>query len=359
MINKVNKIYLGKVVSNKDVTHSGRLSAYIEEYSSDIVEVTYTSPFYSKNSGGMIALPEVGTDILVYHLDSNNAFYYISTVVDHNSSSEKDPRSSILKNWKIIADKYVFKDKDIPQVITFTDPFNNGMRISSTFAKKFISSKVELISQAGKKVLISDSPKANFIKIRNEHGDGITITSKENPTLSDRAILMKSNGPQMFTVFESEMDLRVIDGRDINIENLSTGINGLSPGQKSGNVNVRSKHSDITLHSEGSDGRIFIITPKARIQIQADGSVMIEALNVQIKSDTSISMDSPVISMHTQSFNLIADASIAMQGGATVSILSPGVVSIDGTTALQLNSQTSVPPIPTIQLPLDKNDYQE
>lgn len=348
-----NKIYHGQVVSNYDLGAVGNLRAKIPEFGDGAYLVIYTSPYLTRNGGGMVAIPEVGSEILVYHIRSKNKFYYLSTIVDFPDDFD----DTGIKDWNPIADKYIFTERGVPQRIAFSDSFGAGLAISSRTSKKYISAKVDLNSRSGKRISLSDSPNSDMVLIRNEHGDGVVISSEPSEVFSERSIEVKSKGAQRNVSFQSSIDSVVVEGKDITLENYSSGSHSIEG--RFGNINLRSHNADINLVTKGDTSRIFIVTPKARIQIESDGSIKIESTaDIQLTTDGNLGIKSNNLSIEANSINMKAATSMNLESGATFSAKSGATAAIDGAT-LHLNSGISTPAVTLPQTPLSTTSYKE
>jgi hypothetical protein len=352
-----NGILKGIVVSNADETKAGVLTCSIPDVSDDLIHVTMTSPFYSLNNGGMLAIPEVGSKILIHYDENDNSYYYLSTIIEKPDNEQKGG----LKEFSVIGDKYIYSERGRPQKITYANQFNAGLHIDRRLTPDQMVNKVDLKSETGKKLSLSDSPKMDACILRNEHGDGLIITSDANDIHSERSIELKCKGSQKFVVFQGEAGFYIVDGRDFNIENWSTGAfaNENATG-RFGNINFRSDNSDICMISKADDGRVFLVTPNARIQIESDGSVVIDSVkNVQIKATDDIDIKSDkAIRIQGQSIDIKAANSFRVQSGGDASILSTGTNSLDGD-QVHFNSGISQPANETSITTPERNDYDE
>jgi len=356
------KIYFGVVVNTLDFTYSGKISVRIPSLDDRTYEIIYTSPYFSTNNGGVFAVPEVGAEILLLRLNEDNKFYYLTTIVSYPKTSD----TSNLKEWKPIKDKYIYTERKKPQRLTFTDAKGSGLVISNRCLPKYISAKVDLNTAGGKRISLSDSPLSDALIIRNEHGDGIVICSEPNEIHSERSIEIKSKGWQRMVSFQSDISLMVIEGSDITLENFSTGSNtgnGIS-GAKSGNINLRSHNSDINIVTKGQDGRIFLNTPKARVQIESDGSIMVEATNgIQLKSDGDINMiANGDCNIQAQNIKLEAqvNATVRAPGGVWAESATPIPLTTTGAAQAFLQTTTPSPQVePIVEKITSKTDYNE
>ena len=372
------KIFTGIVVSNYDESNTGKLIVKSESSQTNL-EVTYVSPFYFPNGGGVLAIPEVGSKILMFSNDDDANIYYLGTVIDYPDN----PMVGGKTDWSPIGANRIYSEKNIPQKVMYTNQVGAGLTISRKFLPDYINTKVNLDSEKGKRISLSDSPKSDCVLIRNEHGDGIVITSKENDVHADRSIEVKSKGLQQYVSFQSAMNLYVIEGKDINVENFSTGANSNTTAAASGrfgNINLKSHNADINIVGKGSESNIFITTPKARVEIKADGSVLIDSQgsirmqslgNIELKSTAGdISMEALNINMKStletkmSSLNTTIDATIKFAAGGATAILegNPQPIikgPVTGLPVVASNSTGYIPPIvvPLIDKQKTKTDY--
>lgn len=372
-------INIGIVVSNSDIeSQTGRMSVKVEKFDT-VIDVVYVSPFYFLNGGGVLAIPEVGSKVIVLTDTNTDESYYLGTIIDTPSNPEKGG----MIGWKPISEPNVYSERGIPQKVTFTNQVGSGLKISRRFYPKYIDCKVNLDSEKGKRISLSDSPKSDCVLIRNEHGDGIVITSQENDVHADRSIEVKSKGLQQYVSFQSAMNLYVMEGKDINIENFSTGANSNTTAAtkgRFGNINLKSHNADINIVGKGSESNIFITTPKARVEIKADGSVLIDSQgdirmqslgNIELKSTAGdISLEALNINMKStletkmSSLNTTIDASVKFAAGGAIAILegNPQPIikgPVTGLPVIASNSTGYIPPVvqPLIDEQKTKTDY--
>lgn len=349
----------GIVTSNFSREQDGTFTVKSADTYGQELEVIYTSPAYLLNGGGVLSIPEIGSEVLVLQDLDKHKNYYIATILDFppNDTSSGDP------NFKLIGDNYVYSERDKPQRVTFTNAANAGLKISRRALPEYIDCKVVLDSEGGKRISLSDSDNADWIIIRNEHGDSIVLTGEANDIFPERSLEVKTKGSQQYVTFESGMHFYIIDGRDFTIENYSSGANAnTTAGEKGrfGNITLRSYEKDINIVAKGSTSQIFITTPKARIVIQEDGSVSIESLgSVNIKSQLDINLEATnSINLKAANVNISSDANTAIQSNGIFSAKSTGIAAIDGS-QLHLNSQLSIPVVTVPIQDSPKNDYGE
>lgn len=360
-------IYNAKVVSTETNQNECVFWCIVESIQLGPIPVHYTSPFYRSYNGGIFAMPEPSTEVLIYSTPENK-YYYLCTVVNPTPLEEllRGYTKHIPDTLKAVADKYIFTEYKVPQRLTFTDSFGQGLHIDSRNLPKYISSKVQLKSRGGKILNLSDSPKSDAIQLITEHGDGLTITSqnKGKPRKDNyrglRSVELKSLGSSNIVSYESEINLIISDGRDINIENHSSTKNGREDGTQSGNINIRSKNSDVSIVTEGDTSKIFIVTPKARIQIDENGNVLFEtsgSIQMVSKSDIVLKADN-AIHIEASDINIKSSGDIKAQAGSTMNLLSSGQSAIQGS-EVHLNSSPASPAEDATILQLGKTDYEE
>jgi hypothetical protein len=372
-------IDIGIVVSNFDAeTETGKLSVKLEKFDT-AVDVTYVSPFYFMNGGGVLAIPEVGSKVIVFTDANTDESYYLGTIIDAPSNPEKGGAIG----WTPIGKNRIYSEKGIPQKVMYTNQVGAGLSISRKFLPNYINAKVNLDSEKGKRISLSDSPNSDCILIRNEHGDGIVVTSQENDVHADRSIEVKSKGLQQYVSFQSAMNLYVIEGKDITLENFSTGANSNTTAAASGrfgNVNLKSHNADINITGKGSDSNIFITTPKARVEIKSDGSVLIDSQgdirmqslgNIELKSTAGdINLEALNINMKSaietkmSSLNTTIDATVKFAAGGAIAILegNPQPIikgPVTGLPIVATNATGYIPPIlqPIIDKSQTRTDY--
>jgi hypothetical protein len=363
------RIVKGVVSSNIDPKSSARFSAKFDEWGDDEKPVIYTSPMYRVNGGGILAPPAYEDIILAVYDEDTEEYYYHSTVVDIELATEV----SKIPGFKEIGDKNAYSKDGRPVKIQFQNQVGAGIDITKNHrpAPETQINSVTLKSEGGKQIGADDSPGVEAAFVMNQHGDGLIVKGDPDDIYPARCVQIISKGQQDFTVMESSMDLTVVEGRDITIENRSTGAmaqtpsedwwpNGNLPCKRWGGIYLRSESGDISIAANADtgeseqDGRIFIVTPKARIQITETGAIQIDSTDaIRIKSSSDINMEGANI-------NIKATGSLKMESGGATSILSGGNVDVDGT-EIHLKPTSPPEPIPPLseQSDLDLNDYYE
>lgn len=352
------KIYKTQVVSTTDLTQTGRFTARLDGLGE--IDVIYTTPYLGTNAeGGFFAIPEEGAEVLVTQPDNSPEYFYLNSIAGipnllPNTQQVEVPPEDILP------ERGIYAHRGVPMRFGFYTPKGNKVLLSDGYNSQSIDIKVGLQSHTGKKVLLHDSPDIDSILIWNEHRDGIKITTDATEVSPARAIEVESVGPQSYICKESQMDILVYDGRELNIKNQSTGVNrpGGSAAAKYGNINVESEHRDINMTVRSADGRIFIdaLGEAGLIQLDSTGKVIVNstANNVEVNAGLSILLKA------VGNISLEAGGLITMKSGAGINLDTTGLATIlgalgvnaDGAT-IHLNEGLSPPVAPIEIIKLD------
>lgn len=310
------------------------------------VPIVYTSPYYDNHLGGMIAIPNPGSEIFILFDQDLNEYFYVSTIVGKKrlfgNNLSKTPT-------KVIPEKYIYTNQALPKAITYMDHKGAGLKVSNYYSRdeegQVMGPHVQLKTAMGHKVFMSDVPdKLDCVIVRDRSGDGITITdSAKSSPLPANSIYSKSRGPQWNIVGESDYWIWVVDGTEVDIENWSTGAKADTTERQTGNVSLRSLHRDINLNTYvnyGDDGNIFIKTERkvphtpefsgSVVQINAGGEVRIySASGISIKSegnfnlsvDGNINIEGENVNIRARNdINMLADQKFKAQGDAATAI---------------------------------------
>lgn len=358
------EILVGIVKSNEDNTESGRLQVQIPALENRVETVTFTSPYYRMNSGGMVAIPENDTQVLVLHnknpREGESSFYFHSCVVydtprgtndginkDFVTLRNNDPKA------KIYATKPPFSAKPVTQM--FTNSAGAGLYIQRDFATPTMSNNVTLKSEMDAEVNVG----ALGVQIRNEEGDSINLAgSNGGDFYADRSLNISTKGPQEYKCTNSDINMRVIDGGDINIENDSTGMMsfGSAPGMPqppnpfpgvfpwSGNIRLKSRYRNIDLAALGEFSNINIVTKNAKIKLDSMGNVEVHTTGLKAPITGTPIIATGNIKLTSQQGNIELDAplgKVRINGGIGVDIgssLPVGMVNVNAPLAVNLNA---------------------
>jgi hypothetical protein len=357
------KCLKGIVQDNFDPAQEGMIWVYCKESGEDLIPVNYVSPYSAGHRGGMVAIPEAGTMVLIVQPDNSNEWYYQGSIFSQEGLI-KDKENLIKEQTNgTVFDPQTYKARGVPQQIIIQDPKGNQLKLSSSYNPRYINNRAHLKSAAGKMLILSDSPLMDCAILRNQHGDGLKITAQEDAASAARSAEMKSRGPQKYISTESQIDIRVIDGRDINVLNTSTG-NNAAPGDQSekyGNVNLESENKDINLTVRAVDGKVFINAKGSDglVQIDSQGRMYLSGEQgvdiVANAGDINLVSNAGNVNIQGLSVNILAQTTAAVQG-TTASLRGSGIAAIDGP-ALQLNSGLSVPAQAATPGSKEDNDY--
>jgi hypothetical protein len=364
-------IVKGIVSHNASPLPDGSFFAVFLKMGAKPVRVYMTSPFYKLNGGGQLAIPERGDQILAMYDSDSDEMYYQSTIL----RVDPEYNNTELSYFQVVP-KTMYNKGGKPVKVYYQNALGSGLEITRNYDPtpgSTIVDSVVMKSEKGKKIALDDSPGLDAVFVRNQHGDGLTIKGDADNIFPSRITTLKSNGSQFYTCFEGQMELTVVDGRDIIIANNSTGSMSKTPSldfwpngpteqppKRYGGVYLRSENGDVSISSQALDGRIFIVTPKGRIQITEDGSIQIDSeSDIQIRSSGDISMKADGdLKLEGANVDINATGSLTTTGGSQVSILSGGNLSAD---AAAINLQTGVSQAaqsPTIESN-NLNDYNE
>lgn len=337
----------GQIVSNTDLAGQGRILVYAKEVSDAAFFVTYVSPYGAHSEGGMIAIPEEGHEILITQPENSSMWYYLGTIYvqpEGKAEKGKEVLYPINSRKELFPDQDIYKARGKPQKIVLKSPAGNSLTLSDSYNPKYFNQKAELKSSTGKKLALIDSPNVDCIILRNEHRDGVKITSSPSVVSAARSVEIESKGPQKYICRESQMELLVKDGKELNIKNESTGINrNEADPTKYGNINLRSRYRDINLVANSQDGRIFLdaLGTNGSIQIDSNGKIILWAEgdlelraggNIKLKAGANIQAE--------------ADGAIELKAGSVgtlsadgrINIKAGGVAAMDGS-QVHLNSK--------------------
>jgi len=296
----------------KDRTAIGKDGTFIAKLEDGQEEmVRYTSPYGSGAKAGIIAVPEVGTPILVCQPMGTLKWYYMGSTFE----PELPPKNSEVEGGKSIladeaaqssspfgrVDPNIAKTSGVVNKMLFKGNHGHGLEISDDKdGVSIMGVKTELTSSNGKKITMADSPGIDSIKLDSGNNASITLTQnpQDNPQKGAASIEIDSNGPQLHVCRESDMEVRVLGGgRELNIINSANGvpwgkIAGIpepNPIATAGNVNIQSDRGDINLFANSPyTGRIFIETlapggARQFIKIGTagpDGSIVLQANSI-------------------------------------------------------------------------------
>jgi hypothetical protein len=345
-------ISLAEVGDRADGTLNGTFKAKIKALGSDYVDVNYVSPYASNTNGGFVAIPEEGVEILVCSPLGTNAWYYMGSTFAPEPEQvigSKLPDAEVYPLARVDPENY--KARGVPMRMSFKSVNGAGLTISEEYNPKFINRKTELTSTVNKTVSLIDSPGIDAIILDSGNGAKITLTDDpKNQSVPSRALQIETVGPQKYLNIESQTDILVKDGRELQLINQSTGAKAPEgEPDKAGNVNIQSDKKDVNIFTKAEEGRIFIecISESGNnqvIEIQTNG----EGGHIRIKTKGKVDIDAKNIGINAaENIDIKAGGNIRMDSGGFTSILAKGNINADGA-QVQLNGGLSTPSVPNI-----------
>lgn len=364
------KIYTAQVKSTLDLARMGIIQVACED-EPKITEAYYTTPYHRPfTTGGMFAIPAERSNILIAFDEKTSKAYYLSTIID---SPQIDVAASIItdsvtqltppniasaflgnvakKVFKspLVGDQTKLYEGFAPAVMKFKNDEDNGLSITDKNAKKYMVNETRLNS-GGKYLSLNSSPEIDCVQLDNGHGDFLKITGMPQsavglPPDPKRSLQAKTFLSQEFVSDRGGIDLRVVEGKDINIENDSTGFMSVFGvgGFRSGNVNIFSKWKNIRLAAKG-----FIFPPNIGGQIileTALSKIFTTNLGIAMKAGlpvvgASLEMDAAtgtVIIKNTISKIIMTNLGISLRCGlASIELTPQGTINLTAPLGINL-----------------------
>lgn len=330
------KLYEAEVVNDFDYTKSGKIQVSSTDFPG-IKTAIYTSPYgsmYNPLSGkasGFFGIPCRGRRVLVAQTENEKEFYFISVIHIPDFTHNEDTILSMVGQGPVPNDVYRQYGGNPGQMVVM-DPYGNRLTLAHAYSPEpnKETNKAEISSGLGKRLALIDSPLINKIVLETELNDGIEITSiQPNPVkgLGPNHMLLHTKGVmQQFA--DAAIDIVVVDGLELNIENKSTTYNSTS-GVQSGNVNIKAHHKDVNITAMNASkndtiaARVMIRAKGAQglVQINSDGSVIIKAPNDQIFIEGS-------------GINIKSSSNVNIEAADNVNIRAGGRATMSGSTAV-------------------------
>jgi len=375
-------IYTAEVTSDMDYTRHGVVQVKCVD-EPRITEVIYTTPYFNPFfKGGMFAPPANESKILVTYDIKNNKAYYLTTIVDSGSKyvDDKAEASAAMRTAPVVPNPLDLYEDLAPASMTFLNDEDNGLSIINRNSPTRMVNET-VLNNGRKHLSLISSPESDGVVLDNGHGDWIKINGAPKsavgqPTTGSRNVQIKSLLGQQYVTHMGGIDISVTDGKDINIQNTSTGwwtLGGLF-GPRSGNVNLFSKYATVRLSAKGVEptpqdgGSVLIETATANvlvsnnaitIRMDSGGEIEINGTNgaITLTSLSAITLDAPKISLNAaDSIDMTAESiNIGNGDTKTVNIYSSEVVNIDGPDALNLNTESASEADPDSALPGPNN----
>lgn len=295
------EIRTAEVVDNADITQTGLFQVKEKQYIGTLT-VHYVTPYWASFEGGLIAIPEVGSKVLICHTEDEEGWFYLGSVYGPRKGAALADEGDLIKDREVLPDNQIYKARGVPQRMMFLSPRKNGLILSDEYNPEYFNVKTELRSSTGKKVELIDSPLIDAIILRNEHHDHIKIATNSNGTQAARTIEAETQGPVRVISRESSIDIHVEDGKEINLTNHSTGAKRISEDDSSpGNINIYSKNRDINLTVDAEDGVIYLQSngQNSHIVLESNGTIEING-----RKGVSIASESGDVVVQGQTIHL-------------------------------------------------------
>jgi hypothetical protein len=238
----------------------GTYRAYGEKGIDEIYYVQHTSPFYSDRAQvGFLSIPPKDSMILVCQTDDrvgSQDVFYLATIaapqlglrLAKDKNTDNTPPSMMEK---------VIDRLGQPSIVSLAGPTGHNITLSHNLDENSIDSGVYLRTSGGKLVRLEDGPEKNHIVIKTADGilgevAAIELQEKPNPKKqglsTSYTITMYATGQINMISQNSNINMRVEDGGQINIENTSTGLRGAYIGDPTcGTINIKSPRGDINI----------------------------------------------------------------------------------------------------------------
>ena len=335
-------ISLAEVRETVDPNRNGTFKARIACLGGTEKSVNYVSPYASNGAGAFIAIPEFGTQILVCQPTRDGEWYYLGATFSPEPGQvdgAKIPDSGVYPLER--AEPRVYEARGVPMRQSFKGSNGGGITMSEEYNPTFISKKTEVHSEVNKKISLVDSPMIDSIILDSGNGSKITLSDNpQNQSVPSRAIQVETVGPQKYINAESQTDIVVKDGRELQVLNNSTGANAPEGDPDlAGNVNVQSKWKDVNVFTQAEQGRIFIECLNESgsnqvIEIQTNGSDG----HIRIKTKGKVDIEAANIGINaTGAINMKSGEAINIEAGGNLSLKSGGTVFADGSPNIRLN----------------------
>ena len=368
-MNNSTEIRTAEVTDRTLLNNEGTFMARVSDIPDSDQTVYYVSPYGSAAKAGMIAVPEVGTPILVCKPTDSNQWYYMGSTfapeiitlddeVDGGKSAAFGQSGKITGPFSRV-DKDIGKVSNVPNKILLKGNHGHGLEISDERnGVDTVAIKTELTSSNGKKITMHDSPGIDSIKIDSGNNASITLTQnpQDNPQKGAASIEVDCNGPQLHVSRESDLEMKVLGGgRELNMVNSANGVpwgsfQHSNPVNPCGNVNVQSDWGDVNILSKSPlTGRIFIetVNPAGVTQLiqlatnGANGTIVLKSNRILLDALETIELAAPggvyinggAGGVHTTTagpVETLAGAGINLEPGAGVVNLAGGATPIPG-----------------------------
>jgi len=376
-------IRLAEVRESFDPQREGNFLAKLQGVADGDVSVKLTSQYLQGgNAVSKFPPPTPGILCLVTQPEGCGDWYYISSTGMKGPDNEKTSTDP-LTDSNPLSDNSRHSDrggalgaatgKDTG--IAIQNDLGVGLELKQDRSKKGQNILARIYTPQEKEVRVDDSSDIDAIVLDTKRGSSLRLTGHpSDPTKSpERMLKVDTMGPQKYLNHESQTDIVVMDGRELNVLNYSTGKNapaGENFKNQFGNVNLQSKYNDINIFStqpyiedrDVTDGRVFIECLHSSgyeqvIQIQTHGEGIdenndgsfVNACVIRVLSSNKIEIQSTTnldVSCGG-TINMKADGDINITAGGDLNLSAGGNTNADST-QIHLNSGESTPATPFI-----------
>lgn len=339
---------LAEIRSSVSITKAGTFSAFVKKDNARR-NIIYTSPFKQGVEGGFIGIPNKGQTIICCKSDKRDPWYYLSTVMMPPRGFGDGAEVSDCKSPLEEIDNRVYKARGVPQRTVWRSDGGNKIVLSDEYNPEYFNRKLELKSGIGKTIAMLDSPEQDYLVMRNEHHDGIKISSEKNQNMAAQSIEIESRGPQKIICREAQIDIWVTEGRELNIINDSTGLfKDPNDANKYGNVNIESSNRDVSIRTKSPSGRIFIQALGPNASMGADVAENAQLIVIRVAGVEKGDLQPTIQIISSGNLELSADKNITIQAqedikfiaGKSIQMNAPNWIDIDAgaTGNVHLNS---------------------
>ena len=333
-------ISLAEVRSVVDPTRNGSFTAMVHHEGNSEISINYVSPYGTLGEGGFVAIPSVGTTVLVCKPSgSKSGWYYLGTTFDKERNQvEGEKIKDHCSPLERILPK-MYRATGTPGQSTFKNAHDAGVIItdegnSGEDSTGFITSNVEIKSSTNKRITLNDSPAVDAITIDSGNNSKITVSnSPERGDIPDSAVQIQTLGPQKYLNTGSQTDILVGEGgRELQLLNKGHGEDWGDVAGPCGNVNIQSYKKDVNIFTKADEGRIFIECLNESgnnqvIEIQTNG----EGGAIRIKTKGKLDISAEFIGINaTRDINMKAGGTINLHSDQDLSLRSGETVYADG-----------------------------
>jgi len=329
---------LAEIRSSISITKAGTFSAHVHKDNAKRT-IIYTSPFKSGGEGGFVGIPNKGQTILVCKTTKRDPWYYISTVFSPPKGFGDGTDVSDITHPLDDIDNKVYKARGVPMRTIWATDSGHKITLSDEYNPNYFNKRLDIKSGVGKRLSLLDSPDQDYIVLRNEHHDGIKISSEKNEKMAAQSVEIESRGPQKLICREAQTDIWVTEGRELNIVNNSTGIfKDPNDPQKFGNINIESAQKDINIRTKSQSGRIFIQALGPNAAMGADLGENPQLITIRVAGAAKGDVQPSVQIISTGNVGVHADKNITVQCEEDMKFVAGGKIQMNGANGVDIDA---------------------